>query len=136
VVLRKSKLLSSYSRFSNYPAVCLEASFSIFDFGCIQATQQRWKLYFVRPAKGHLRMAHKADHMQPQQFEIESYAENVGREPNTDVNHEGSDDKQFEWVHEERNFIDADSSCKELFFVNLLLTNENPETRLTLITRS
>jgi hypothetical protein len=69
-------------------------------------------------------MEHEADHMQPQQFEIESYVENVGRLPNTVDDHEGSD-QQFEWVHEERNFINADSSCKKLFSVKLSLTNRN-----------
>jgi hypothetical protein len=45
-------------------------------------------------------MVHEADHMQPQQFEIENYVEYVGRLPNTDDDHDGSDQK-FEWVHEE-----------------------------------
>jgi hypothetical protein len=67
-------------------------------------------------------MVHEADHMQPQQFEIESYVENVGQLPNTDDDHQDSD-QQFEWVHEERNFINADSSCKELFLVKLPLSN-------------
>jgi hypothetical protein len=122
VFLRKSKLLGNYSRFSNYPAV-FEASFPSSDFDCIQAKQQHCKPYFVEPVTGHLKMVHEADHMQPPQFEIENYVENVGRLPNTDDDHEASD-QQFEWVHEERNF-NANSSCKELFFVKLPLTNRN-----------
>jgi hypothetical protein len=69
-------------------------------------------------------MVHGEDHMQPLQFEIESYVENVGRLPNTDDNQADSD-QQFEWMNEEPNFVNEDNPCMESFCVKSPLMNRN-----------
>ena len=48
--------------------------------------------------------------LQRQRLEVEGYTENVAQLPNTDDN---PSYQRFEWVLEERNFTNANNSCKE-----------------------
>jgi hypothetical protein len=60
-------------------------------------------------------MVHETDPMQPLRWESETYAENVRQLLNAD---DDRSNQEFEWVQEERNFINENNPCKE-FFVKL-----------------
>lgn len=117
MVLAKGRL-SLLMTHLRYPAVFFQSLLPRFEVGRITAQYNAYLTF--NKQQGHLGMMCDAVSIPPQLFQVESYTENVAQLPNRD---DDPSYQYFEWVQEERNFTNANDSCKE-FSVTVRSTSE------------